>query len=359
MSRARNYQTRHRWRSVVHAAWALSLCGLWLMSGVVRADSPPRDVRTAKDLYQAGQYRQAVEMLDRLLEPQAATGFSEPALVSALDLAVEVNRASGRYEAALQYALRREQLLEHQANGSSVKLNAQRQAVALTVADLQMSLEQPEAAEKSLRTALALPEGARLNDPVWEADAQVRLARAIAAQGNSREMSTLSLRAKQQWIIAEAQAKRAVDDCLQKNAAAEELVRAGKLEIECLLALDRPGDGAKLVERLLPSGGQNLDEMSRIELNGELAACLHAERQFAGERTVLEQTLDWQQQADHSEPTVAQAGWLNRLAISQQAMGENALAEEKWKAAAKVYRQLLDQTAGKVGTAPAGRKWNS
>jgi len=358
VTRVPDHESPRRWRLAAQAAWALSLCGLWLMVGVLLADMPPADVRLANDLYHAGQYRQAVDMLDQLLEPRAAANLSEPILISALDLAVEVNQASGRFDVALQYARRREQLFDRQTQDSPAKLNIQRQTLALTMADLQMALDRPAEAEKSLRAAFALPEGARLNDPTWEADVQVRLARAIAAQESAHGQAIAQQRAQQQWTLAESNASQAVSGCLRSRSEAKQLLTATKLQTECLLALNRAGEAAALVDRLLRDGLPDRDEKSRIDLSDELAQCRHAEHNYAAERTALEQTLDWQQQADHSEPTVAQAALFNRLAQALQALGEDAHAVEKWKSAAKLYHELLGQAtddSGKANSKPEAK----
>ena len=115
-----------------------------------RAAAPPADVRSAGDLYHAGEYRQAIEMLDQLLRPSSAKKLPAPVLYAALQLAVDVNKASGRFDEALKYAQAWQKLLERQAAESPTNINGQRQAADLAVADLQMSLDKPEDAEKSI-----------------------------------------------------------------------------------------------------------------------------------------------------------------------------------------------------------------
>lgn len=189
-------------------------------------------------------------------------------LTAALQLAVDVNRASGRFDVALNYARQWENLLEREAAGTGLNLNAQRQAAVLTVADLQMSLEQPGEAEKSLQQSLALPGGARLSDPIWEADVQVRLARAVVAQAEAHRKtqailsrgkiagvaeSNVELREKQQWQTAEAAARAAVEHCEREKLPATQFVAAVKLQAECLIAQEscpgRHGVGQAIARR--------------------------------------------------------------------------------------------------------------
>jgi len=328
--------------------------------------APPMDVRTANDLYHAGQYRQAVEMLDQLLAPGGAAKFSEPVLISALQLAVDVNRASSRFDVALKYAQQWEQLLDREATASGRNLNAQLQAALLAVADLQMSLEQPKEAEAYLQQALALPDGARLSDPVWKADVQVRLARAQAAQADSNRkesvtqragkpagivQSDIEQRAKRQWMTAETAAQEAVEHCQQAKLPMAQLV-AAKLQVECLLAQDRAEEAAAMIDRLL-GDERDRDEPARIELAGELAQCRHALHDSVGEGEALKQALAWQEQADRNQSTVVQAGLLNRIALAAVARDDNATAEQEWKAAANIYQQVLDQFAAPANHAAA------
>ncbi len=97
-----------------------------------------------------------------------------------------------------------------------------------------------------------------------------------------------------------------------------------------------------MVKRLLGER-EELDDAARIELAGELAKCRQAERDFAAERKVLQRAVELQQQTDRGQPTVAQAGLLNRIALAATAEGNDAAAEQNWKDAAKVYQQVLAQ----------------
>ncbi len=317
----------------------------------------PIDVRTASDLYHAGEYRQSIEMLDQLLAPQAAARLSAPVLTAALQLAVDVNRASGRFDTALNYARQWENLLEHESGSSGPNMTAQRRAALLAVADLQMSLEQPAEAEKSLQQALALPRGGRLSDPIWEADAQVRLARAVAAQADAHRKkqailshgkpagiveSDMERREKEQWQTAETAAQAALERCEREKLPATQFMAAAKLQVECLIARNQAQEGAEFVKQLLDEH-KEFDDFTRIELASELAKCQHAVRDFAAERETLHKALEPQQKTDRGQPTVAQAGLLNRIAVAAAAQGDDAAAEKKWKEAAKVYQQVLDQ----------------
>jgi CHAT domain-containing protein len=336
---------REHWPLAAYAVWALFLGGPCLTHAMAEDQGPPVDVRLVNDLYRAGQYRQAVEVLDQLLEPRKAAKLSVPASISCLNLAVEVNQASGRFDAALRCALQQQQLQDHQFDGVPAKQNTYRQTMALTIADLQMSLDEFKEAEKTLRGALAIPAGARLDDPLWEANAQVQLARAVAAPALADRQEVAQQQAAKQWTVAENCARHIVDHYLSGHMTVQQLVQAAKLQEECLLALGRADEAAGLIDRLLQSGSPELDDLARMDLSNELARCRHAEGNFAAERTVLEQALSWQQNVDHNEPTVAQAALLNRLAVVLQTLGADTLAEDRWKSAANLYRQLLDPAA--------------
>ncbi|HEY2881266.1 MAG TPA: tetratricopeptide repeat protein, partial [Pirellulales bacterium] len=359
-----------RWLQI--AAWistararAVVLGATMLCCACIAAAAENGDgIATARQLYQAGQYRAAVEMLDRLLLPRKASEkplalgtaditLSPEARLACLQLAIDANRASGRFEQALMYANRWLESVPLSQRTAGDDLQSKRAAALIVVADLQMALGQPKAAEATLRKIEPSSATGELNrsappaDPIRAAEYQIRLARAVAVQGSSARS-----RAKSQWEQAETAASSAVEFCQANKLPKGKLLSSVRLEVECLTALNRQADTAMQLETLMNRAANNVQ--LQLDLASELAECRHNQHDFAAERDVLSRAITLQQQLGRNQPPLAHAALFNRLGSALAALGQTQPAENAWRSAAKLYQSVVDE-ASAVNLNPANQ----
>ncbi len=253
-------------------------------------------------------------MLDQLLAPSAAGKLAEPVLIAGLQLAVDVNRAAGRFEAALNYARQWRGLLNREAEASGRSLNAQRQAAALAIADLQMSLNRSEEAEKTLEQAIKLPEGARLGDPLWEADAQVRLARAIGKQAEEdRKIHTL---------LSARSAAAVIETPIERQAKEQWSWRRQKRAERSIIARRRKPSGADC------GGGEITDRMFAGAESSEEAATVATDccgmREILTSQHGLSWPVSWHSAVMRSENLLAEREALEKALVWQKRVGSRS-----------------------------------
>ena len=257
--------------------------------------------RQARKLYQAGQYRQSVEMIDRLIDPARATSVT-PEQLSALELAVDVNRASGTIRTciAIRPGVGARNSIGNYLHLPASNLKLQLRRAKLAVADLQMSLKRPADAEKTLVQVDRIG----CDAPRWRTGLGSRSAsttgRAIAAEGKDEQQ-----RAAKQWAAAETQCRDAVEDCRQRGSPPKDVLAAVKLQVECLLALDRAADGVAVIEQSLARVPD--DDPTKSEFYSELARIRHAQANLPSEREALTQAIDTQKKV-RPQPMLDRSG---------------------------------------------------
>jgi CHAT domain-containing protein/tetratricopeptide (TPR) repeat protein len=337
-------ENRTMWSRVILIVWLSSMTAaptLGAEPDALPAELGPRGVlSSARKLQREGQYRSAEKILKAglaqtvaRLDPTQSAGYFE--------LLATIYYESGRYDAALKTGHRCQQALE-QVSDPDPGLVIKRQEIAVTLANVHLSLDQPREAMQMLSQALSLPGGAR-KDSLWQARIQAMQARTAQEMGDIKTAESL-------WRLVESQARDVLAQTSQGAAASAQQGAAQNILVESLLATKQSRQALEALERVLSQ--QQADELARSRTWAEMATCYAEIQDDARENQSLVAALKLQSRQQKQKSTAEYADLLDRLGLVCQRQRDDATAERSWTAAAAIYERLSnDREADEQGIA--------
>ena len=254
-------------------------------------------------------------------------------LAGCLEVLTSIDKQSGRYEEALATGTRYRQLLEKIPNADASK----RQDIALMLAEILASLERYPQAITHVDDALAVADGWRTSDVLWEPHAHALRAQIERAAG---EIDA----ADADWRKVELRMRSILDRISQTGPNAELEGAALKLLTEAMVSSDRTPEAITIREQYL---ARQQDDLVRARNWSEIANCYVLLAQDDKAEHALREALALETRHEEKRPSVEQADLLDRLALVLEHRGELAEARRQWKEAAAIYQQLAERRTGR------------
>ncbi len=315
----------------------LVICVASLLAGslIIRSygaqNEPPASVKSeavlplARSLYASGQLGRAEEVLRK--ELSQASSHAEPVQIAGyLNLLTSIYRDSERYREALSTGLRYQRWLDDLGKSDS-EVIAQRQEIAVTLAQVYSATGQTADAMAMLHKALALPSGARLSDALWEARTYSTLAQIAAERGEQDA-------ARSAWLSVET----AVRPVLDQATTASVRSTARQLLVESLVARNQSQRAIAVLEQALSQ--QRADDEVRSQILTEIADCRAKLNDKSGEIEALRSATGLMSRNEKLALSAGYADLLDRLGLAYQRKGDAARARTCWLNATAIFERL-------------------